>query len=52
MTERSPMAERPRLLVVRTSPHRRLAEAVAPVGTPWGRTVAQAQKAYEKAKRR
>ena len=36
MTERSPMAERPRLLVVRTSPHRRLAEAVAPVGTPLG----------------
>ena len=30
------MAERPRLLVVRTSPHRRLAEAVAPVGTPLG----------------
>jgi hypothetical protein len=28
------MAECPRLVVVRTSPHRRLAEAVAPAGTP------------------
>ena len=46
------MAERPRLLVVRTSPHRRLAEAVAPVGTPLGQDGGQAQKAYEKAKRR
>ena len=31
------MAESPRLVVVPTSPHRRLAEAVAPVGTPWAR---------------
>jgi hypothetical protein len=46
------MAERPRLVVVRTSPYRRLAEAVAPVGTALGQEVAQAQKAYEKAKRR
>ena len=46
------MAEFPRLVVVATSPHRRLAGAVAPVGTPWGKTVAQAQKAYEKAKKR
>ncbi len=30
MTERSPMAECPRLVVVRTSSHRRLAEALAP----------------------
>jgi hypothetical protein len=44
------MAECPRLVVVRTSSHRCLAEAVTPVGTPWGKTVAQAQKAYEKAK--
>ena len=43
------MAESPRLVVVPTSPHRRLAEAVAPVGTPLGKTV---DKAYEKAKRR
>jgi hypothetical protein len=34
MTERSPMAEYPRLVVVRTSPHRRPAEAVASAGTP------------------
>ena len=30
MTERSPMAEYPGLRVVHTSPHRRLAEALAP----------------------
>ncbi len=34
MTERSPMAEYPSLVVVRTSPHRRPAEAVASAGTP------------------
>jgi hypothetical protein len=34
MTERSPMAECPRLVVVRTSPCRCLAEAVASAGTP------------------
>jgi len=36
MTERSPMAECPRLVVVRTNPYRRLAEAVVPVVTPLG----------------
>lgn len=46
------MAKSPRLVVIPRSPHRRLAEAVAPVGTPLGKMVAQAQKAYEKAKRR
>ncbi len=50
MTERSPMDECPRLVVVRTSSHRRLAGAVAPIGTPLDKTVAQAEKAYEKAK--
>jgi hypothetical protein len=35
MTERSPMAEYPRL-VVPTSPHRCPAEAVASAGTPLG----------------
>ncbi len=46
------MDECPRLVVVRTSSHRRLAGAVAPIGTPLDKTVAQAEKAYEKAKRR
>jgi hypothetical protein len=46
------MAEYPSLVVVPTSPHRCLAEAVAPVGTPLGKMVAQAQKAYEKVRRR
>ena len=52
MTERSPMAEYPRLVVVRTRPYRHLAEAVAPVGTPLGQDGGPAQKAYEKAKKR
>jgi hypothetical protein len=43
------MAKSPRLVVIPRSPHRRLAEAVAPVGTPLGKTV---DMAYVKAKRR
>jgi hypothetical protein len=46
------MAEYPSLVVVPTSPHHRLAEAVASVGTLWGKAKAQAHKACEEANRR